>query len=246
MSMDLIDLLEDVEHVMLDFDGPVCFVFGGDPAPGVAERLRNLAKSAYELPKSLRLTDDPLDFLELASGDAGPFGRRIGAAVRDAEVAAVRTAIATPGATSVLTAAKRSEREMSIVSNNSREAVETYLADRGLITYFETIEGRVGSDVEQLKPSPYLLTNALSAYASRRGSTLEQARRASVFVGDSIIDVQAASAAGVACIAYANKPGKQRRFEDSDAVAVISTMDELARALNARWDAQWCARQGCC
>ena len=184
MSTDLVDLLEDVEHVMLAFDGPVCSAFGGDP---------------------------------------------------------------TPGATSVLTAARRSERELSIVSDISREAVEAYLADRGLLEHFEAVEGRAGSNVEQAPPGPHLLIKALSAYASRHGSTLEQARRASVFVGGSMTDVQAAGAAGVLCIAYANEPSERRRFEEeSDAAAVISTMDELAEALNARWDAQWCARQGCC
>jgi phosphoglycolate phosphatase len=245
MSSNLIDLLQDVEHVMLDFDGPVCSVFGGDPAPGVARRLRTFAQSQVELPEPLRLTDDPLDFLELANGAADPFGRQIGAAVREAEVMAVKTATPTPGASDVLAAAKRSERALSIVSNNSTEAVAAYLADRGLIQYFEAVEARTGSGTGQMKPSPHLLTRALSGYASRHGGSAEQARRTSVFVGDSITDIRAAAAAGIVCIAYANKPGKQVRFEDSEAAAVITDMRELAEALNARWDAEW-GKRGCC
>lgn len=245
MSSKLIDLLEEVEHVMLDFDGPVCSVFGGDSAPGAAQQLRLLVQPQMDLPQPLRLTNDPLDFLELANADAKPFSRQIGEAVRDAEVTAVKTATATPGATGVLAAAKRSERTLSMISNNSREAVTAYLADRGLTQYFEAIEARTGSDTEQMKPSPYLLTRALAGYASRHGGTGEQARRASVFVGDSITDVQAANAAGIVCIAYANKPGKRARFEDSEAAAIITDMHELADALNARWDAEW-GKRGCC
>lgn len=69
--------------------------------------------------------------------------------------------------------------------------------------------------------------------------TGDAARRTSVFVGGSMTDIQAAKSAGVLCIAYVNKPGKQHDFEQSDAVAVITDMHELADALNARWDAQW-------
>jgi phosphoglycolate phosphatase-like HAD superfamily hydrolase len=149
VSTDLVDLLEDVEHVILAVDGP-----------------------------------------------------------------AAGTAVAQPGAANVLSAAERSERVVSVVGDGSGEA----------------------------EP----LIKALTTYASQHGGGIDQARRITVFVGDSITGVQAAGAAGVACIAFVDEPGDRRRFEESGAAAVISDMDELVRALNARWDAQWCARQGCC
>lgn len=246
MSVDLAELLDDVEHVMLDFDGPVCSVFAGDPAPGVAERIRAFARQHIELPGNLRQTSDPLDFLRLATDDTTAFGRQLGNVVRDAEVTAVHTASATPGALNVFTAAKRTERTLSIVSNNAREAVEAYLRDRDLAKHFETVAARPGPDADLMKPNPYLLAEALLAYAARSSRDDDSARRASVFVGDSMTDIQAAKAAGVPCIAYANKPGKRHQFEQSDATAVIDDMHELADALNARWDTQWCSQQGGC
>lgn len=51
---------------------------------------------------------------------------------------------------------------------------------------------------------------------------------------------------GVRCVAYANKPGKQRQFRETDAAVVITDMHELAKALNARWDSEWCRVQGSC
>lgn len=178
MSTDLVDLLEDIEHVMLGFGTP--------------------------------------------------------------------TATATPGATGVLTAARRSERALSLLGENPPEMVGAHLTDHGFIEYFDALEERVGPEADPMNPSSDPLTRALIAYASRHGVSLEQARRTSVFIGDDAAHVRAAGAAGVACIAYAQEPGDRHRFEDSGAAAVISTMDELAQALNARWDAQWCARQGCC
>lgn len=246
MSVDIVTLLDDVEHVMLDFDGPMCSVFAGDPAPGVAARIRTFAARHTELPTKLRRTDDPLDFLRLATDDTTGFGRHLGDVVRDAEVAAVHTASATPGAFNVLMAAKRSERTLSIVSNNAREAVEAYLMDRDLAKYFEVVAARPGPNADLMKPNPYLLAKALLTYAARSGQDEDSARRASVFVGDSMTDIQAAKAVGVPCIAYANKPGKRRQFEDADAAVVITRMHELAEALNARWDAQWCSQQGVC
>lgn len=247
MSAGLAELLEDVEHVMIEFDGPVCSVFGGDSAPEAAERLRRLAASQTELPKALRLTDDPLDFLQLASDDSSALARQIGDAVRDAEVSAVHKATATPGLISVLTAARRTRRVLSIVGDNSLEAVETYLTDRRMGKHFEAVEGRIGADASQRMPSSYLLARALGGYATRHGVTPEQARRSSVFVSASIAGVRAAGAVGVACVGFGGRRGDRRRFEEeSDAAAVITDLHELADALNARWDAAWCANQGCC
>ncbi|MCE0765816.1 HAD hydrolase-like protein [Pseudonocardia kujensis] len=51
-----------------------------------------------------------------------------------------------------------------------------------------------------------------------------------VLVGDSITDIQAARAAGVAVIAYANKPGKERALGSFEPDALITSMIELVRA----------------
>lgn len=67
---------------------------------------------------------------------------------------------------------------------------------------------------------------ALEGYVAERGGTVDEARRVSVVVGGDDM-------AGVA-------GGGVRRV-------VVRDLRELADALNARWDAQWCAtRQFCC
>ncbi|WP_234361448.1 HAD family hydrolase [Plantactinospora sp. BB1] len=49
-----------------------------------------------------------------------------------------------------------------------------------------------------------------------------------LLVGDSLSDIQAARAAGVVAIGYANKPGKRERFGAAD--AVIDSMADLVAA----------------
>ncbi|MGW3615296.1 HAD family hydrolase, partial [Micromonospora sp. NPDC005163] len=52
-----------------------------------------------------------------------------------------------------------------------------------------------------------------------------------VLVGDSTTDIQAAQAAGVGSIGYANKPGKSEALTQVGADAVIRQMTELSTAL---------------
>lgn len=54
-----------------------------------------------------------------------------------------------------------------------------------------------------------------------------------VLVGDSTTDMEAARAAGIECIGYANKPGKAEPFSEAGARTVITTLDDLVAALCA-------------
>jgi phosphoglycolate phosphatase-like HAD superfamily hydrolase len=53
-----------------------------------------------------------------------------------------------------------------------------------------------------------------------------------VFVGDSTTDIQAAHAAGVPAIGYANKPGKATCFAGYAPAAIITSMSEILSALS--------------
>ncbi|MFD1047873.1 hypothetical protein ACFQ1S_21190 [Kibdelosporangium lantanae] len=57
----LADVLRSVDAVLFDFDGPLCDVFANYPAPGVAQHLKNIAKTDYA-------TDDPLEVLRRSTG----------------------------------------------------------------------------------------------------------------------------------------------------------------------------------
>ena len=55
---------------------------------------------------------------------------------------------------------------------------------------------------------------------------------ACVLIGDSITDITAARAAGTAVVGYANKPDKHHSFATHQPDAIISSMDEIAQAID--------------
>ncbi|MGA3523780.1 hypothetical protein [Melissospora conviva] len=94
MSADLGHLLGEVGAVSLDFDGPVCSVFAGYPAPQVAAELVDmLRRRGVDVPPDLAGEPDPLEVLR-GTGAAGNHGvtRAVEDALCEAERRAVETA----------------------------------------------------------------------------------------------------------------------------------------------------------
>ena len=75
-AVDLHRVIERTRDLLLDFDGPICSVFAGLPAPSVAARLRELLGSnGKPLPEAMAREDDPIEVLRYASAldlDATP------------------------------------------------------------------------------------------------------------------------------------------------------------------------------
>lgn len=200
--------------VLLDFDGPVCAVFGGVTDRAVALQL------ADELGVRIdwETTSDP--FVVLRKAAAASPARALAAhdAFTRLEVAAVETAPLTPGIVELLDHLERSHR-LGIVSNNSAVAVRGLLAARNLTRYVAAIAARTDPDPALLKPNPHLVHVAMAA--------LEMSPADCVLIGDSKSDIDAARAAGTAVIAYANKPGKRAGLEASRPDAIVEDLSEL-------------------
>ena len=223
-SPGLDELLARTRHVLLDFDGPVCSVFAGITATTVASRLTKiLTDAALTPPTHVTQTDDPFEVLRYALAHAPELAAQIETAFRAEEVAAVATAAPTPGATQTIQACHDTGRTVAIVSNNSHDAVHTYLTIHGLADQIDYISARTPADTTRLKPHPHLVTQATHALHAQPTTC--------VLIGDSLTDIRAAHAAGVPAIGYANKTSKPARFTDTAAVAVITDMIDLASAL---------------
>ncbi|MET9656687.1 HAD family hydrolase [Streptomyces sp. NPDC006510] len=216
--------LSGVQHVLLDFDGPVCHVFAALPAPLVARELNKLyqERTGAAFPWHVSSHGDPLEVVQAAGQNDDPHLRMLVDALTAAEVRAVETAELTPGALQAIAACQRSGRTVSIVSNNGEEAVRRFLQRHGVADLVAPIIGR-SSDVALMKPDPFPVRQALQQLGARP----EEA----VLVGDSPSDVQAAIGAGVRPVGYANKDGKRARLANAGATAVISSMGDLAEAL---------------
>jgi len=101
------------------------------------------------------------------------------------------------------------------VNNDGTDAIAKCLNDPALAEHIPAIVGRPFGKPELMKPDPYLLRHVLD-------STGIEAERA-CFVGDSVTDIEAGAAVGVATVGYANKPGKAERLHEAGATIVVDT-----------------------
>jgi HAD superfamily hydrolase (TIGR01509 family) len=225
-SVELGSIIGRTRDLLLDFDGPICSIFAGLPAPVVAARLRELLTSnGTPLPDSVAAEDDPIEVFRFTSRLNPHTAARIEGALRDAEQAATATATPTSGAREVILACQQTGRRVAVISNNSQAAVETYLKAQDLAETVDVIVGRTDADPRLLKPHPHLVLRALDALGGDPTT--------SSFVGDSTSDVRSAKAAGTHSIGYANKPGKAKRLQRAGTDAIVTSMAELRAALLA-------------
>ena len=213
-------------HVLLDFDGPVCAIFGGITAPVIAEQFRTaLRRVPVSLPPGARDADDPLEVFRQVA-DLGPdvaeTAQRI---LTRLETRAARAARATQGSSDLMRTADATGRTVTIVSNNSSAAIAAYLGDHRLTRYVTAVVGRDDADPALMKPSPYRVRMAVSQLDAKPGEAF--------FVGDSRSDVVAGKLAGVAVIGFADKPGNASQLDEAGADAVTTRLAEISTALRA-------------
>lgn len=195
------ELVASKQVVLLDFDGPICSVFGGVAAEWVAAELGRQLGLSHD---HAAVTRDPFDILRFAASDGTTSAADAERELTRLEVQAVATAPQTQGAADVLETLAAAGHTIAVVSNNSEAAVGSYLYANELEDLVHLISARNDADPDLLKPNPHLLIRAMEQLGAERESC--------VMVGDSITDIEAARSAGVQVIAYANKPGKRDRF----------------------------------
>jgi len=211
-------------HVLLDFDGPVCSIFAGLPAPAVAEMYRAaLRRMPMTLPAKVQGLDDPREVFRQVA-DLGPdVAETAQAILTKLETRASRAAQPTPGSAELMATAQATGRTVTIVSNNSSTAIAAYLGDHRLTRYVTAIVGRDEADPALMKPSPYRVRMAISQLDADPGQAF--------LVGDSATDVPAGRLAGVAVIGFANKPGKADLLAHAGADAVTTRLSDISTAL---------------
>ena len=228
MSADLARLLAEVDAVLLDFDGPVCSIFAGYPAPKVAAELVDmLQRRGVGVPPSLTTEPDPLEVLRRvsAAGDVA-VTRAIEDALCTAELRAAESAAPTPYGREAIVAARQAGLLVAVVSNNSAGAVAAYLSAHRLASYVSPVVGRAYAEPGRMKPNPEPILHAVRALGLSPDRT--------VLVGDSLSDIEGSRAAGVRTIGYANRPAKAEVFRQARADVVIDSMGAIASVLIER------------
>ncbi|MFG2528133.1 HAD family hydrolase [Streptomyces sp. NPDC048516] len=224
-SNKLAEIAGATNGVLFDFDGPICDVFAGRPAPGVARELTEVGtRHDAMLGGKAHGVDDPMEILRLADQGGEPVIRAIEESLTKAEVSAVKVAgPPVPGAVAALEAAHSSGRKVAIVSNNSTACVRAFLMQHGLRYLVHEVIGRAAYRPDLMKPDPHsLLLVAAQLRVHPHNCTL---------IGDSVTDVEAARAAGAMSIGFANKSHKGIALTEAGADAVVTDMTTVADAL---------------
>ena len=215
--MTLADLIASRDHVLVDFDGPVCAVFGNLTSRTVADRLKVLL--GPDLAQHVAASDDPFEVLGYASTVGPGTAAAVERQLRRLEAEAISAAPSTPGSTTAIRGLTAAGFTVTIVSNNGVDAIRTYLTLHDLASVVRGVSGRTNADPDTLKPDPFLLEQAMRSVGADAASC--------VMVGDSVSDIKAAHAAGTAVVAYANKPGKREQFEPLEPDFIIDDMTAL-------------------
>jgi HAD superfamily hydrolase (TIGR01509 family) len=205
--------------LFLDCDGPICDLFRHIDLPAAyaaalvcrSRRLRDLADRVD--------SDDLLAILRAAATDQAGLLAEAEETVCQVEMLGAKTATLTPGLRGLIGRARAAHIPMAIVTNNSLSAV-SLLADRFRPLFSGMrIFARPPQRPDLMKPAPYLLLQAVAHFG--------RPPEAAVLIGDSESDIEAARAAHVQVIAYANKPDKPERFRAAGTMTIVTALDQV-------------------
>lgn len=203
------EFIASCSALLLDFDGPMAALMPPPLNAQAAERVRRAA--AVVLPDELRTTADHLAILRhlLDQPDAL---ERAEAEATAAEIDCARTCQSAPWLADLLTAAHARGIPWAVVTNNSPDAVHAFLS-RFDYPPPAAVAGRTLATTDRLKPDPLFLTQAMTVLGVNPAAT--------VFVGDSVTDIEAGRVSGVRVIGYANTTARELDLLSSGAETCI-------------------------
>jgi HAD superfamily hydrolase (TIGR01509 family) len=222
-------LITRTRYVLFDFDGPICRVFAGHAADGVARGLVHWLDergAGHLLTSEERQATDPWDVFR-SVGRHRP-GSDLVAALEERltqeELKAVLSAMPTTHADPLVRTWAASGAQLAVTTNNSPLAVRKYLKGRRLNDRFAHVYGRT-RDPGLLKPHPHCLQQALDAFGADPSDVL--------MLGDSPPDVEAARRAGVAFLGYARNERKEKELRGADAEHIVYSLLEVVQSLRS-------------
>lgn len=204
------------EALLLDFDGPIAALM---PPPVNAHAADTVREAIHDLavPAEIATSTDHLAILRYALAHRADQTRLVEAACTRAEIEAARTCAPSVHAATLFSHIQRRGVPAAVVSNNSEAAVRTFLDRYGWTSRVGVFSCRDPHRPDLMKPDPYLIEQAASALEVDLGDAL--------FIGDTLSDIQAGNAAGVAVLALAKHPGRGEQFADAGAAAVMGLGD---------------------
>ncbi|MGK3944441.1 HAD-IA family hydrolase [Streptomyces caeruleatus] len=223
----LASLVASTRYVLWDMDGPICKLFAGYPAHQIAgelvEKIDQLGMGGL-LTEQERSGNDPQDALRAVHE------RRRGSDLvleleewlTRRELTAVATALPTPYVDPLIRTWWSYGVRFAITTNNAAAAATAYVESRRLTDCFPHVYGRT-PNLDLMKPDPHCLEQAVKAMGAVPSATL--------MIGDTATDLQAAQRAGVAFLGYAINEHKERTLKQAGADVVVSSMEQVLKVL---------------
>ena len=139
---------------------------------------------------------------------------RIYKKVQTIESNAAEKAELMPGAKEALNELRQMKKKIVIVTNNGRLGTDRTLERLNLLGIFDAVVTR--DDVDELKPDPGMLFKALDLAGAKPNEA--------ILVGDAIIDIKAAKAASVRCVAVPTGPFPATRLMQEEPDFVVGSL----------------------
>ncbi|MET9785967.1 HAD family hydrolase [Streptomyces canus] len=223
----LASLVASARYVLWDMDGPICRLFAGYPAHEIAgelvDKIDQLGMGGL-LTEEERSGNDPQAALRLVHE------RRRGSDLvleleewlTRRELKAVGTAMPTPYADPLIRTWSSYGVRFAITTNNAAVAAAAYVESRQLTDCFPYVYGRT-ANLDLMKPNPYCLDQALKAMGAVPSATL--------MIGDTPTDLEAARQAGVSFLGYARNEDKERLLKEAGAEVIVGSMQQVLSVL---------------
>jgi beta-phosphoglucomutase-like phosphatase (HAD superfamily) len=214
------------KSVLLDFDGTICHLFARHDMSSTRASLLSLVNAAgLEAPKDL----DPFDYwswigAQVHGAQAARLFEEVGRIVVHAELEAVESADLIPGVEDFIDGLVEGGTPFAVVTNNSSLVVQRFAQMRMPKLRDVPVVGRDALRPDLMKPSPHSITKALAL--------LGRGPDEAYLIGDSISDLEAATAAGCEFVAMGSTPDKYRRLASRwPSEGIVRDFDELTN----RW-----------
>ncbi|NBE50305.1 HAD family hydrolase [Streptomyces boluensis] len=223
------DLVTRAEHVLFDFDGPICRLYANHDAQTVVDNLVGWLTEQHEdglLTQAERESGDPHAVLRAVhrARPGSPLESALEARLTAEELHAAARAFPTPYVDRLIRTWHATGARLAVATNNAPEAARHYLEGRGVAGCFGAhVHGRRTDRVRSLKPDPDCLHRALDSLGADPATTL--------MIGDAPADYLAARAAGVAFLGYGQNERRAKRLRSAGAEHVVDSLGTVLRTV---------------
>jgi len=206
-------IIFDLDYTLVDSSEGIVYCFN--------QARRRAGEPEVEPEKIIQRIGHPIEETFLRFGSADPVGRRVVFRQMAAEGAMAERSFLLPGVADTIRALHGRGYRLAVASTKARVEIIRILERLGLVGYFEAFCG--SDEVEKAKPAPDSLLKVLA----QTKVLPEQA----VYVGDHVVDIEAAKAAGVPVIALEGGPCSHEEKVAAQPDALIQDLRGLLELL---------------